>query len=203
MSLNRDQINSIAHLARLSLTDAEVPVYQDSLSKIVDLVGQLDAAHTAGIEPMAHPLPGLAQRMRPDVVTEKDQHELLPTQRSASRSCAVSRPQGHRVRNPKKMHTLTLAELAKKLRAKEFSVTELTTRPAGARRGLPAQAQRLHHRDGGVRAGPGEGGRGQTLAAGSAGPLTGLPLAHKDIFCTAGRQNQLRLEDARQLRVAI
>jgi aspartyl-tRNA(Asn)/glutamyl-tRNA(Gln) amidotransferase subunit C len=77
MSLNRDQINVIAHLARLSLTDTEVPVYQDSLSKIVDLVGQLDAAPTQGVEPMAHPLPGLAQRLRPDVVTEKDQHELF------------------------------------------------------------------------------------------------------------------------------
>ena len=29
MSLNRDQINSIAHLARLSLTDAEVPVCEE------------------------------------------------------------------------------------------------------------------------------------------------------------------------------
>ena len=77
MSLNRDQINSIAHLARLSLTEAEVPVYQDSLSKIVDLVGQLDAAPTAGVEPMAHPLAGLSARMRPDVVTERDQHELF------------------------------------------------------------------------------------------------------------------------------
>ena len=76
MSLNRDQINSIAPLARLALNEAEIPVYQDSLSKIVDLVWQLDAAPTAGVEPMAHPLPGLAQRMRPDVVTEKDQHEL-------------------------------------------------------------------------------------------------------------------------------
>jgi aspartyl-tRNA(Asn)/glutamyl-tRNA(Gln) amidotransferase subunit C len=76
MSLNRDQINSIAHLARLSLTEAEVPVYQESLSKIVDLVGQLDAAATQDVEPMAHPLPGLAQRLRADVVTEKDQHEL-------------------------------------------------------------------------------------------------------------------------------
>jgi aspartyl-tRNA(Asn)/glutamyl-tRNA(Gln) amidotransferase subunit C len=76
MSLKREQIDSIAHLARLSLTEAVVPVYQDSLSKIVYLVGQLDAAETAGIEPMAHPLPGLAQRLRPDVVTEKDQHEL-------------------------------------------------------------------------------------------------------------------------------
>ena len=76
MSLNRDQINSIAHLARLSLTEAEIPVYQDSLSKIVDLVGELDAAQTAGIEPMAHPLAGIGARLRPDVVTEKDQHEL-------------------------------------------------------------------------------------------------------------------------------
>ena len=25
---------------------------------------------------MAHPLPGLSARLRPDVVTEKDQHEL-------------------------------------------------------------------------------------------------------------------------------
>jgi aspartyl-tRNA(Asn)/glutamyl-tRNA(Gln) amidotransferase subunit C len=75
MSLNRDQINSIAHLARLSLTEAEIPVYQDSLSKIVELVGELDAAQTEGIEPMAHPLPGLSSRMRPDVVTETDQHE--------------------------------------------------------------------------------------------------------------------------------
>jgi aspartyl-tRNA(Asn)/glutamyl-tRNA(Gln) amidotransferase subunit C len=76
MSLNRDQINSIAHLARLSLTEAEVPVYQDSLSKIVGLVGQLDSAEAAGVEPMAHPLPGLAQRLRADEVTEKDQHEI-------------------------------------------------------------------------------------------------------------------------------
>ena len=75
MSLNRDQINSIAHLARLSLTDAEVPVYQDSLSKIVDLVGQLDAAETAGIEPMAHPLAEQVQRLRPDEVVDADQHE--------------------------------------------------------------------------------------------------------------------------------
>ncbi len=77
MSLNRDQINSIAHLARLSLTDAEIPVYQESLSRIVELVGQLDAAETSGIEPMAHPLPGLAQRFRPDTVTEADRHELF------------------------------------------------------------------------------------------------------------------------------
>ena len=37
--------------------------------------GALDALDTASVAPMAHPLPGLAQRLRPDVVTETDHHE--------------------------------------------------------------------------------------------------------------------------------
>ncbi|HVS77279.1 MAG TPA: Asp-tRNA(Asn)/Glu-tRNA(Gln) amidotransferase subunit GatC [Steroidobacteraceae bacterium] len=76
MSLTRAQIESIAHLARLELEPAEIPVYQDSLSRIIDFVGELDRAETAGVDPMAHPLPGLTQRLRPDVVTERDAHEL-------------------------------------------------------------------------------------------------------------------------------
>lgn len=75
MSLTRAQIESIAHLARLELEPAEIPVYQDSLSRIIDLVGQLDRADTAAVAPMAHPLPGLTQRLRPDEVTEEDRHE--------------------------------------------------------------------------------------------------------------------------------
>lgn len=72
MSLTRADIENIAQLARLQLTEAEIPVYVDSLSRIMDFVGELDRAATAGIEPMAHPLPGLAQRLRPDAVTETD-----------------------------------------------------------------------------------------------------------------------------------
>jgi aspartyl-tRNA(Asn)/glutamyl-tRNA(Gln) amidotransferase subunit C len=76
MSLTRAQIENIAHLARLELEPAEIPVYQESLSRILDWVGQLDRADTGGVDPMAHPLPGLTQRLRPDVVTEEDRHEL-------------------------------------------------------------------------------------------------------------------------------
>ena len=75
MALTREQIASIASLARLELTPGEVPVYQESLSRIVDFIGALDRADTAGVAPMAHPLPGLSQRLRPDVVTESDRHE--------------------------------------------------------------------------------------------------------------------------------
>jgi aspartyl-tRNA(Asn)/glutamyl-tRNA(Gln) amidotransferase subunit C len=76
MALTREQIENIAHLARLELQPAEVPVYQTSLSSILDFVGELDRADTASVVPMAHPLPGLSQRLRPDAITEQDHHEL-------------------------------------------------------------------------------------------------------------------------------
>ncbi len=75
MALTREQIAGIAALARLNLTPAEIPVYQESLSKILDFVGALQRARTEGVTPMSHPLPGLSQRLRPDVVTEQDRHE--------------------------------------------------------------------------------------------------------------------------------
>lgn len=75
MSLTRADIEGIAHLARLSLREDEIPSYVDSLSRILEFVRQLDRAETAGVEPMAHPLAGLAQRLRDDTVTETDRHE--------------------------------------------------------------------------------------------------------------------------------
>ena len=75
MSLTRERIQTIAHLARLALEEREIPVYQQSLSSIIDFVGQLERADVAGVSPMAHPLPGQSQRLRPDEVTETDLHE--------------------------------------------------------------------------------------------------------------------------------
>ena len=74
MTLKRADIENIAQLARLSLTEEEIQPYVSSLSSILLFVGELDRADTAGIEPMAHPLPGLAQRLRPDEVLETDRH---------------------------------------------------------------------------------------------------------------------------------
>ena len=71
-----EEIASIAHLARLSMDEAEIPSYQESLTSILSFVGDLERAQTEGVSPMAHPLPGLVQRLRPDVATESDAHEL-------------------------------------------------------------------------------------------------------------------------------
>jgi len=75
MTLTRADIESIAQLARLQLNETEIPVYQQSLTSILDFVGELNRADTKGVEPMAHPLAGLAQRLRDDVVTGQDQRE--------------------------------------------------------------------------------------------------------------------------------
>jgi aspartyl-tRNA(Asn)/glutamyl-tRNA(Gln) amidotransferase subunit C len=75
MALTREQLASIAALARLDLTASEIPVYQDSLSRILDFVGALNACDTANVVPLAHPLAGLSQRLRADVVSETDHHE--------------------------------------------------------------------------------------------------------------------------------
>jgi aspartyl-tRNA(Asn)/glutamyl-tRNA(Gln) amidotransferase subunit C len=76
MALTREQIENIAHLARLQLQPAELAVYQQSLSSIFDFVGELDKADTASVAPMAHPLPGQSQRLRADVANETDRHEI-------------------------------------------------------------------------------------------------------------------------------
>jgi aspartyl-tRNA(Asn)/glutamyl-tRNA(Gln) amidotransferase subunit C len=76
MSLTQSDVQKIARLARLSLTEAEVSGYADSLTRILAMVEELERADTAKVEPMSHPLPGLTARLRPDEVTESDQRQL-------------------------------------------------------------------------------------------------------------------------------
>ncbi|MFA7618873.1 MAG: Asp-tRNA(Asn)/Glu-tRNA(Gln) amidotransferase subunit GatC [Thiohalomonadaceae bacterium] len=71
MSLERSDVVSIAHLARLAIAEDDIPAYARNLSSILDLVAQMNAVDTSDVEPMAHPL-DMAQRLREDVVTETD-----------------------------------------------------------------------------------------------------------------------------------
>ena len=74
MSLDRSDVEKIAHLARLEVAEADVNEYANSLSKILDLVAQMDSVDTDNVEPMAHPME-MVQRLREDVVTETDQRD--------------------------------------------------------------------------------------------------------------------------------
>ena len=76
MSLDKDQVQHIAMLARLKLANDEFDETVDKLSRIVDFVDQLSQAETDGVVPMAHPL-NESQRLRADEVTEVDEREAL------------------------------------------------------------------------------------------------------------------------------
>jgi len=76
MALTPDEVRSIARLARLAISDRDIPRYADNLSRILDFVAQLDKADTTSVAPMAHPL-DMSQRLREDAVTESNQRELF------------------------------------------------------------------------------------------------------------------------------
>jgi aspartyl-tRNA(Asn)/glutamyl-tRNA(Gln) amidotransferase subunit C len=78
MSLDASDLEKIAHLARLAIAPGSIERYAADLSNILDLVAQMDAVDTTGVEPMAHPL-HMTQRMRPDRVSESDQRERYQT----------------------------------------------------------------------------------------------------------------------------
>ena len=72
--MDKEQAQHIAMLARLRVADTEIADTVDKLSRIVDFVDQLSQADTADVVPMAHPLDA-AQRLRPDVVVERDERD--------------------------------------------------------------------------------------------------------------------------------
>jgi len=54
MSISRSDVEKVALLARLQLTDAELETVTGQLSQIVGYVDQLGEVNTEGVEPMAH-----------------------------------------------------------------------------------------------------------------------------------------------------
>ncbi len=74
MSLDRSDVEKIAHLARMALDEAQIDAYAQDLSNILNLVEQLESSDTDEVAPMAHPL-HMAQRLREDRVTEDDRRE--------------------------------------------------------------------------------------------------------------------------------
>lgn len=74
MSLSSQDIERIAHLARIRVTPADVLDVQAKLHGIFKLIDEMQAVNTQGIEPMSHGL-DMVLRLRDDVVTETDHRE--------------------------------------------------------------------------------------------------------------------------------
>ncbi len=90
--LGAEELQQIAHLARLKLNDDAIPAIAKNMSSIVDFVGQLDQVNMSDLEgsaPMAHPR-DLTQRLRSDKVTETNEK----SQRDHYQKCAPAVTEG-------------------------------------------------------------------------------------------------------------
>jgi aspartyl-tRNA(Asn)/glutamyl-tRNA(Gln) amidotransferase subunit C len=68
MSVDQKTVKRVAHLARIAVTEEEVPHLQGELNAILAFVAQLDEVDVSGVEPMTSVIP-MRLEMRPDVVT--------------------------------------------------------------------------------------------------------------------------------------
>lgn len=69
MSVDQATVRRIARLARIAVTDEEVPHLQGELNAILHFVEALSSVDVEGIEPMTSVMP-MALRLRPDVVDD-------------------------------------------------------------------------------------------------------------------------------------
>ena len=72
--LNAETVAGIAHLARLSLNEAQSVEYAQSLNKILGMMETLKGIDTEGVEPLKSPFDN-PQPLREDVVSEENHRE--------------------------------------------------------------------------------------------------------------------------------
>jgi|TARA_B110000093_G_scaffold42661_1_gene45663 aspartyl-tRNA(Asn)/glutamyl-tRNA(Gln) amidotransferase subunit C len=76
MNIERQEIEKLATLARIAIDDSTISDVSQRLSSVLDLVDQLQAVNTEGVEAMSHPMQA-TQRLREDEVTEINQREAF------------------------------------------------------------------------------------------------------------------------------
>jgi len=78
MSLTSSDIARIANLARLDLPGASAERLREQINGFFDIVEQMRAVDTRGIEPLAHPvavIQDVALRLRDDLASEPNRRE--------------------------------------------------------------------------------------------------------------------------------
>ena len=76
MLLDKSEVQQMAQLARLHITDAESTEILNRITEILTLVDQMQSVDTEPVEPLYHPLDAV-QKLRPDIVTEENNREKL------------------------------------------------------------------------------------------------------------------------------
>jgi len=76
MAVDLNAVRRIAHLARIAVSDAELPHLQGEINAILSFVEALGEVDVSGVEPMTSVLP-MKLPMRDDVVTDGEIPSLV------------------------------------------------------------------------------------------------------------------------------
>ena len=66
MSLSKKEVDAVAHLARLDISEEMAEKMAGQLNQVLDLIAKLNELDTSGVEPLSHP-GALASVWRDDV----------------------------------------------------------------------------------------------------------------------------------------
>lgn len=76
MALSTQDIQQVAHLARIEINEKDAASTLEKLTGILNLIEKMQSVDTTGIVPMSHSQ-DVTQRLRDDVVTYQNQREAL------------------------------------------------------------------------------------------------------------------------------
>ena len=76
MAFDKTEVEKIAQLARLHISDSEIDEVTGRITDILALIDQMQSVDTDAVVPLAHPL-DLTLRLREDDVTESDRRDEL------------------------------------------------------------------------------------------------------------------------------
>ena len=78
MALDKSEVEKIAHLARLHVSDEEASEVTNRITDILALIDEMQSVDTDNVEPLAHPL-DVVQRLRSDEITAENNRDKLQT----------------------------------------------------------------------------------------------------------------------------
>ena len=76
MAIEQDEIEKVAELARIRISEDELGPVTDRITEILQMMDRLQTVDTDNVEPMANPMDA-TQQLRPDEVTEGNHRDTF------------------------------------------------------------------------------------------------------------------------------
>lgn len=87
MAIDKEQVQYVANLARLKLSDQEIEKLTVDMAKIIEFADKLSDLNTEGVEPTAHILPMNNVFRKDEVKPSYDRDEIIANAPSKENGC--------------------------------------------------------------------------------------------------------------------